>query len=127
MSAQSGSEKEALDLDQLNHVFIVMDLQDFDLKSMMDNLPQADIDEGHILTIIYNILSAVAFLHSANLVHRDLKPANILMDENCQVKICDFGLTRNIPKKDEVDNEISKLHKAYDTNMPYESRQEYKN
>lgn len=60
-----------------------MDLQDFDLKSMMDNLPQADIDEGHILTIIYNILSAVSFLHSANLVHRDLKPANILMDENC--------------------------------------------
>ena len=60
-----------------------MDLQDFDLKSMMDNLSPADIDEDHIITITYNILSAVSFLHSANLVHRDLKPANILMDKNC--------------------------------------------
>jgi len=99
-----------------------MEVQDFDLKNMMDHLPQADIDEGHILTIMYNILSAVSFLHSANLVHRDLKPANILMDDNCQVKICDFGLTRNIPKGDEIDTDIKKFHKTFDTNCSFESR-----
>lgn len=36
------------------------------------------------------------YLHSANVLHRDLKPANILVNEDCSVKICDFGLARSI-------------------------------
>ena len=58
---------------------------------------------------MYNILSAVSFLHSANIVHRDIKPANILMNHNCQVKICDFGLARAIQKKDSAEAEIKNL------------------
>jgi mitogen-activated protein kinase 1/3 len=38
----------------------------------------------------------VKYLHSANVLHRDLKPANILVNEDCSVKICDFGLARSI-------------------------------
>jgi p38 MAP kinase len=34
------------------------------------------------------------YLHSAGVVHRDLKPSNILVNENCDLKICDFGLAR---------------------------------
>ena len=33
-------------------------------------------------------------MHSANVMHRDLKPANILVNSNCDLKICDFGLAR---------------------------------
>lgn len=36
------------------------------------------------------------YLHSANVLHRDLKPANVLVNEDCSVKICDFGLARSI-------------------------------
>lgn len=36
------------------------------------------------------------YLHSANVIHRDLKPANVLVNEDCSVKICDFGLARSI-------------------------------
>jgi len=69
----------------------------------MENIQKEHFEEEHVLILIYNILTALSYMHSANLVHRDLKPANILVDENCRVKICDFGLTRAVPKKDSVD------------------------
>jgi mitogen-activated protein kinase 1/3 len=46
--------------------------------------------------VVYNLLCAVRYIHSANVLHRDLKPANILVNEDCSVKICDFGLARSI-------------------------------
>lgn len=38
------------------------------------------------------------FCHSANVIHRDLKPANILINKDCQIKICDFGISRTLPE-----------------------------
>ena len=46
--------------------------------------------------VVYNLICAVKYIHSANVLHRDLKPANILVNEDCSVKICDFGLARSI-------------------------------
>lgn len=34
------------------------------------------------------------YIHSANVIHRDLKPSNLLLNANCDLKICDFGLAR---------------------------------
>jgi len=41
-------------------------------------------------------LLGLKFIHSADVLHRDLKPANVLINEDCSVKICDFGLARSI-------------------------------
>ncbi|KAF8946737.1 Mitogen-activated protein kinase, partial [Entomortierella lignicola] len=34
------------------------------------------------------------YIHSANVLHRDLKPGNLLVNADCELKICDFGLAR---------------------------------
>ena len=52
------------------------------------------VKETEILVIIYNILCGLNYLHSANVVHRDIKTSNILIDLNCNVRICDFGIAR---------------------------------
>ena len=44
------------------------------------------------------MLCGIRFLHSANVLHRDLKPANVLLNENCQIQLCDFGLARTLPE-----------------------------
>jgi serine/threonine protein kinase len=46
--------------------------------------------------VVYNLFCAIKYIHSANVLHRDLKPANVLINEDCSVKICDFGLARSI-------------------------------
>ena len=65
-----------------------------DLKSLLTKNENADfLGEKHKLTLIYNMLCGLNFLHTANVIHRDIKPANILIDANCAVKFCDFGLS----------------------------------
>ncbi|XVF65924.1 hypothetical protein PTKIN_Ptkin09bG0290100 [Pterospermum kingtungense] len=39
------------------------------------------------------LISAVGFCHSRGVFHRDLKPENLLLDENCNLKVTDFGLS----------------------------------
>ena len=56
---------------------------------------------AHIKTFLYQMLKGLKFLHSSSVIHRDLKPANILLNEDCSLKICDFGLAR-IVNSDQV-------------------------
>merc|ERR1711904_195847 len=52
----------------------------------------------HIQTFLYQILLGLQYIHAANVIHRDLKPGNILVNQNCTMKICDFGLARLEPE-----------------------------
>ena len=45
------------------------------------------------------MLCAAQYLHERNIVHRDLKPANVLINSDCNVKFCDFGLARTLLDK----------------------------
>jgi mitogen-activated protein kinase 1/3 len=53
------------------------------------------LDNYQIAFMLYQMVCGVRYMHSASILHRDLKPANILVNEDCFIKICDFGLARS--------------------------------
>lgn len=59
------------------------------------------LKEVHIRFIVYQLAKALKYLHSGSIIHRDLKPSNILINSNCIIKLCDFGLVRSIQTVDE--------------------------
>lgn len=75
-------------------LYVVMDFCTSDLKKLFKS--PIYLQPLHLQTLIYNSLCGIKYLHSANVLHRDLKPANILINEDCSVKICDFGLARSM-------------------------------
>lgn len=89
---------------------LVMNFVDADMGSIMESAEDLDLTENHILTMMYNILCSLNFLHTANIMHRDLKPGNILIDSQCVPIICDFGLARTCLQS-KVKSQISEEHK----------------
>jgi len=75
-------------------IYLVTNLMEIDLYSVIRN--KQSLTDDHIQFIIYQILRSLLYLHSANIVHRDLKPSNILATEQCDIQLCDFGLSRAI-------------------------------
>ena len=83
--------------DPIDYVFIVMEFEKSDLRKILEEYDKLSFTEEHVIIIMYNLLCALNYLHSANIMHRDIKPANILLDYRCGAKLCDFGLARNRP------------------------------
>lgn len=65
-----------------------------DMKKLLKS--SKHLEEIQVKSMIYDILTGLNYLHKNNIVHRDLKPANILVNNNCTIQICDFGLARSL-------------------------------
>ena len=81
------------DIGKLTQVFIVMEYIEYDFKKVMQNKVD-NYSNQHVTILLYNMLCAFKFVHSAGILHRDIKPANILVNAECGIKLCDFGLSR---------------------------------
>ena len=61
-------------------------------QHMLDAQDNLSIEE--IIRIFFELLKAVDYMHSLNMMHRDLKPSNILLTKEKKVKLVDFGTTK---------------------------------
>jgi mitogen-activated protein kinase 1/3 len=72
-------------------VYLVLDLMPTDLHRVIQ---YERLSDDHCKYFTYQLLRGLKFIHSAGVLHRDLKPANLLVNDQCDLKICDFGLAR---------------------------------
>ena len=73
-------------------IYIITDLMETDLHRVIYS--RQDLSDEHIQYFMYQLLRGLLFMHSADVIHRDLKPSNLLLNKNCDLKICDLGLAR---------------------------------
>ncbi|KAL1528841.1 hypothetical protein AB1Y20_010164 [Prymnesium parvum] len=82
-------------------LYVVTALMDTDLHKVIRS-PQP-LSDQHVQYFLYQLLRGLKYLHSCNVLHRDLKPSNLLVNENCDLKITDFGLSRGVNPSDCLD------------------------
>ncbi|KAL4920882.1 mitogen-activated protein kinase mpkC [Aspergillus aurantiobrunneus] len=75
----------------LEDVYLATELLGTDLHRLLTAKP---LEGKFVQYFTYQILRGLKYIHSAGVIHRDLKPGNLLINENCDLKICDFGLAR---------------------------------
>merc|ERR1711916_415510 len=73
-------------------VYIVMTLMETDMRKVIKS--DQKLSKEHYQYFLYQLLRATKYMHSAGVIHRDLKPANILLDAKCNLRVCDYGLSR---------------------------------
>nr|CAH8869946.1 unnamed protein product [Trichobilharzia regenti] len=75
-------------------IYLVFEYMETDLHNCIKK--GGMLKDIHRVFIFYQLLRAVKYIHSGNVIHRDLKPSNVLLNSDCLVKLCDFGLTRSL-------------------------------
>uniref|UniRef100_A0A3P8WUZ8 Mitogen-activated protein kinase n=1 Tax=Cynoglossus semilaevis TaxID=244447 RepID=A0A3P8WUZ8_CYNSE len=80
-------------------VYVVLDLMESDLHQIIHSAQT--LTSEHTRYFLYQLLRGLKYVHSANVIHRDLKPSNLLVNENCELKIGDFGMARGLRSNSE--------------------------
>ena len=65
--------------------------------------------EKELLTMIYSLVDAFAYLESVGICHRDIKPTNLFLLENFQIKVIDFGESKEFVDDDDEEDEHSAM------------------
>lgn len=78
----------------MRDLYLVLEYVSSDLGKLI--LSGNQLFEEHLKCIWLQLLAALNYFHSAGLIHRDIKPENVLISPQCEVKLCDFGLSRSI-------------------------------
>ncbi|KAH6562098.1 hypothetical protein BASA50_004168 [Batrachochytrium salamandrivorans] len=87
-------DMEIADFTSFNEIYITQELMEADMHQIIRS--EQPLTDAHYQYFIYQICRGLKYIHSANVLHRDLKPGNLLVNADCELKICDFGLARGL-------------------------------
>lgn len=90
-------------------LFVVMELcPKGDLRSLIETLRQMDasLNSSRIKKIFVQLLLGLEIMHRLKLIHRDLKPDNVFLDREDNVKIGDFGCTKELGSTSQKANTV---------------------
>lgn len=85
-------DMDIVDTNNFNELYLYEELMECDMHQIIRS--QQPLTDLHHQSFIHQILVGLKYIHSANVLHRDLKPGNLLVNADCELKICDFGLAR---------------------------------
>lgn len=91
-------------LEDFEQIYLVTPLVAGDLENIMST---EDLTEARIQYFVYQMLLGLKYLHSVGIIHRDIKPANIGVNEDCSIRILDFGYAR--PTNDNLTGKLVSL------------------
>ena len=77
--------------EEVKDIYFVCHFMGADLNQVIKTQRLSD---EHVQFLVYQILRGLKYIHSAGIIHRDLKPSNLAVNEDCELKILDFGLAR---------------------------------
>lgn len=77
---------------EFHEVYLYEELMECDMHQIIRS--GQPLSDQHYQSFIYQVLCGLKYIHSADVLHRDLKPGNLLVNADCELKICDFGLAR---------------------------------
>ncbi|KAF8010512.1 hypothetical protein BT93_J1213 [Corymbia citriodora subsp. variegata] len=80
-------------MDDDNSIFMAMEYMEHDLKGLMETRKRP-FSTSEVKCLMLQLLEGVKYLHDNWVLHRDLKTSNLLFNNKGELKICDFGLSR---------------------------------
>ncbi|XP_059327126.1 cyclin-dependent kinase-like 2 [Ammospiza nelsoni] len=81
--------------------YLVFEFVDHTMLNDLEDSPNG-LDFERVRKYLFQIMRAIAFCHSHNIIHRDIKPENILVSQSGVVKLCDFGFARPLATSGEA-------------------------
>lgn len=90
--------QKPISYEKFNEVYLIQELMETDMHRVIRT---QSLSDDHCQYFIYQTFRALKAMHSANVLHRDLKPSNLLLNSNCDLKVCDFGLARSAASSDD--------------------------
>lgn len=87
-------EVTLVELRQWNSTTFFLLFEYFPGYSLDRFLTYNSLSSSHKRHIFYQILVGMGHAHRCNIIHCDLKPANILLGDNCEVKLINFGISK---------------------------------